>query len=143
MKRLNTQTPKRTRATQQRRERMNQALDYRTSGMTYRQIAHTMHVDVKTAHSYVRDALKEITRENAENVLDLELKRYDHLLAATYQNALEGDLHALDRVLNIMGRIERLHGIESPKNTDGASETANMLDRLLAASLEKTTTTKD
>lgn len=140
----NTKNPQHTRNTKQRRERINQALEHRTNGLTYRQIAQKMHIDVKTAHTYVHDALKEITRENAENVLTLELKRYDHLLHTTYTQALNGDLHALDRTLAIMKRIETLHGVETPKTHDTTTETANMLDQLLKTSLQTlTTTTKD
>lgn len=139
----NARGPQQTRITKRRRERMNEALDYRTTGMSYREIAAEMHIDVKTAHSYVQDALKEITRENAEQVLTLELQRYDSMLSIVYQQVVQGDLAAMDRALAIMARIERLHGVESPKAADGASETAAMLDRLLAASLQKINAQKE
>lgn len=119
---------------------MNEALDYRITGMTYREISKEMHVNVKTAYSYVQDALKDITRENAEEVLTLELQRYDDMLSIVYQQVVNGDLFAIDRALTIMSRIERLHGIEAPKAQDGATETAAMLNQLLATSLQRITT---
>ncbi|MUP49111.1 hypothetical protein C3L57_07935, partial [Veillonellaceae bacterium M2-8] len=67
----------------------------------------------------------------------IELVRYDELLNAHYAAALQGDPLATDRVLSIMSRIERLHGVEAPKAEDGASETAAMLNQLLATSIER------
>lgn len=118
---------------------MNEALNARLAGANYRQIAEDMQISVSTAHSYVEDAIKEITRENAEQVLALELQRYDEMLSIAYGQALQGDLFAIDRVINIMARIERLHGVEAPKAADGASETATMLDQLLATALSNIT----
>lgn len=122
---------------QRRRERMNEALDYRTTGMSYREIATEMHISVNTAYTYVQDALQEVSRENAEQVLTLELKRYDDMLSIAYQQVVSGDLAAMDRALTIMSRIERLHGVEAPKAQDGATETAAMLNQLLATSLQR------
>ncbi|MDU1605018.1 MAG: sigma factor-like helix-turn-helix DNA-binding protein [Clostridium sp.] len=130
-------TPKKTRIDKRRRDRMNEALSYRMGGSSYREIAEAMSISVSTAHTYIDDALKEITRENADQVLTIELVRYDELLNAHYAAALQGDPLATDRVLSIMSRIERLHGVEAPKAEDGASETAAMLNQLLATSIER------
>ncbi|WP_276670274.1 sigma factor-like helix-turn-helix DNA-binding protein [Schaalia cardiffensis] len=119
---------------------MNEALDYRTTGMSYREIAAEMHISVNTAYTYVQDALQEVSRENAEQVLTLELKRYDDMLSIAYQQVVSGDLAAMDRALTIMSRIERLHGVEAPKAQDGATETAAMLNQLLATSLQRLNT---
>ena len=119
----------------QRRKRMREALDYRKMGVSYRDIAASMHISLSTAHEYVSDALKEITREPAEQVLTLELDRYDQLLMGIFTQAAAGDTFAIDRALAIMARIERLHGVEAPKEADAAAETQGMLNQLLAASL--------
>lgn len=110
-----------------RRERQRQALEYRKLGVSYREIARAMHISPATAHDYVTDALQEITREPAEEVLALELDRYDQLLMGHFTAAAGGDTFATQQVLAIMARIERLHGVESPKEQDGAAETAGML----------------
>ncbi|QPK81125.1 hypothetical protein G7Y41_08810 [Schaalia sp. ZJ405] len=132
-----TSTPTKTRITEHRRKRMNEALQYRIAGSTYREIAQEMHISVSTAHIYIEDALKEITRENADQVFTLELARYDEMLNVCYAQALQGDLFAVDRVINIMTRIEKLHGVEAPKAQDDTAETASMLKQLLATSLER------
>lgn len=134
-----TQRASDTRRAAHRRERMNEALTYRLGGATYREIAREMHISVSTASEYVKDALQELTRENAEQVLAMELARYDELLSAHYGPALQGDPAATDRVLAVMARIERLHGVESPREKDGAQETAGMLAQVLQTSLQRLT----
>lgn len=116
---------------------MRKALEYRKQGYNYREIAVEMRISLSTAHTYVAEALKEITREPAEEVLALHLERYDELLYAVWSNAINGDYFAIDKVMQIMARIERLHGVESPREKDATSETANMLDQLLANSLKQ------
>lgn len=112
---------------------MAQALELRKEGRNYRQIAAAMRISVATAHAYVDDALREITRDSAENVLILHLDRYDQLLNAVYDQALEGDPQAIDRALAILARVEKLHGVESPREADKTLETYNALGELLKA----------
>nr|DAU09401.1 MAG TPA: hypothetical protein [Caudoviricetes sp.] len=95
-----------------------------------------MKISVATSHKYVEDALKDITRDRAEEVLDLELHRCDELLAVAYEKAVRGDLFAMDRCLAIMTKIEKLHGVESPKAADEAKETYDMLTQLLSNSIK-------
>ena len=137
-KKTRKRSPGDTARNMQRRKRANEALQLRASGWTYRQIAEEMRINVKTAYQYVDFALKEITRENAEQVFTLELERCDSLLAAIFPQALEGDLFAIDRALSIMARIERLHGVESPKAADQAQAGYDRLTQLLNAALQAT-----
>lgn len=124
-------TPKTSTKQAHRRERMREALHYRKNGYNYREIAAAMRISVSTAHTYIDDALKEVTRETAESVLTLELERYDALLTTYFEKAMDGDYFAADKVLAIMARIERLHGVESPRESDNAREAHDMLTQLL------------
>lgn len=135
--------PKTTRLKKERRDRMHEALGLRLSGYPYRAIARAMKISVATAHKYVEDALKDITRDRAEEVLDLELHRCDELLAVAYEKAVRGDLFAMDRCLAIMTKIEKLHGVESPKAADEAKETYDMLTQLLSNSIKAAAATPD
>ena len=135
--------PKTTRLKKERRDRMHEALGLRLSGYPYRAIAKAMKISVATAHKYVEDALKDITRDRAEEVLDLELHRCDELLAVAYEKAVRGDLFAMDRCLAIMTKIEKLHGVESPKAADEAKETYDMLTQLLSNSIKAAAATPD
>lgn len=63
--------------TPQRRQRMRTALKLREAGTSYAAIGEQLGVATKTAWEDVQDALKEITREPAEQLLTLELARID------------------------------------------------------------------
>ena len=128
--------PKTTRLKKERRDRMHEALGLRLAGYSYRDIGKAMRISVSTSHKYVEDALKDTTRDRAEEVLDLELHRCDELLAVAYEKATRGDLFAMDRCLAIMTKIEKLHGVESPKAADEAKETYDMLTQLLTNSIK-------
>lgn len=65
--------------TEQRRERASKALALRREGASYSQIAQELRVSTTTAFDDVDKALKEITREPAEDVLKLELERLDSM----------------------------------------------------------------
>lgn len=109
----------------------NQALTMRKTGHSYREIADTLNTSVSTAHKYVQDALAAITKDSAEEVLKLQMERYNSLLAAHYTNALQGDTQATDRALAIMARIERLHGVNGPGAQDGTEKVKSLLEQLL------------
>lgn len=123
-------TVKTTRKQAHRRKRMREALDYRLAGNSYRDIAQEMRISVSTAHTYIQDALKEITREKAEEVLKMQLARYDQLLAAYYTPALENDYIAADKTLQILARIDRLNGIDQAASEDTAQAPQSMLVQL-------------
>lgn len=127
---------KQTRITAQRRKRMNEALDYRLQGFTYRQISEAMHISVSTAHDYINDALKEIPRDKAEAVLAQQLERYDMILQAFFPSALQGDNVAASTVMNAMRSIERLTGVDSPIMKDAAEGVADQLTQLREAAIK-------
>ena len=117
-----------------RREQQNEALDLRKMGYSYRAIAEEMSISAAKAHKLVQDALREIPKENAAAVLDIQLARYDELLAANYANALRGDTAATKACLDILARIERLYGIHGASEEDRTAKVKSMLDLLLATS---------
>lgn len=61
--------------TEERRERMAEALRKRKQGLTYEQIGKDLGVGTSQAERDVKDALDLITREPAEEVLKIELDR--------------------------------------------------------------------
>ncbi|QQO78153.1 hypothetical protein [Actinomyces sp. HMT897] len=135
-----TRTPAGTRRDAHRRERIRQALEHRISGATYGDIATQMRISRSTAYTYVQDALKEITREPAEQVRTLELQRYDALLTAHWATALHGDQAATDTCLKIMGRIELLHGVKPPTESDDTRRTSSLLATIAANAATLATT---
>jgi hypothetical protein len=71
--------------------------------------------DVSTAHRRVSRALGAIPRELADEYRALEALRLDALQQAVWEQAIEGDLKAVDRVLSIMKRRSQLLGLDAPK----------------------------
>ena len=63
-------------------------------------------------------ALKEITREAAEDVRTMELERLDRMFGVHYLNAQAGDVDAVGAAMRIMDRRAKLLGIDLPKAPD-------------------------
>lgn len=81
--------------------KQGEALKLRTRGLTFRQIAAELDVDVATAHRYVKAGLVELadqTRETSRHLRELELARLDELLVKVWPFAT-GDLGPLVREL--------------------------------------------
>lgn len=118
-----------------RRERMARALALREDGASFRAIAKTLGVSERQAWLDVNDALKEVTREPAEDVLKLELSRLDKLYVIAYQRALtKSDPRAIDSALRIMDRRAKYLGLDDVQTGHDVNEVRSLLDRLLDAS---------
>ncbi|WP_416565064.1 helix-turn-helix domain-containing protein [Nocardia testacea] len=95
-----------------RRRKIAQALQLRESGANYRQIAQALDVSTSTAHEWVQEAMRELTKEPAEAVLQLELSRLDAMMLGIWKLASRGNLNAIDRALKIMERRSRYTGLD-------------------------------
>jgi len=114
-------------------ERRCKALQLRKEGMSYRQIANELKVALNTAHKDVTTELAKVTKEPAEQVLEIELHRLDDLLRVASQVAFDGGqkagnrLAAIDRTLRIMDRRAKYLGIDEPKQTNESEEVKKAL----------------
>ena len=119
------QTTAITRATRSRlalRERQRRALELRLAGHTYQQIADALGSKSKCgAYKAVEGALREVTREPAEAVRELELQRLDAMLAALWPQMQKSDIQALAGCLRISERRCRLLGLDAPHKIDATS----------------------
>lgn len=95
-------------------DRRWKALDYRKQGWSYNRIAKEMHLGVTTVREDILWCLDQVISEPAEEVRKMELERLDELQAAIWQRAIGGDYVAIDRVLRIMDKRQRILGIETP-----------------------------
>lgn len=123
-----------TRQKLDRRERMRIALDLRKQGHTYEQIAADKRINYASrgdAYKLVQDAIKEITREAAQDVLTLELERLDVLLLAMMPLAMKGDEKAVLRVLNVMDRRARYLGLDKAQAPDTSADARQALTDLM------------
>ena len=95
-----------------------QALQLRHAGASYRAIANQLGISAPYAYRLVSDALAELaaqTMDKASELRQLESERLDRLFLAVYQDAVKGDLKAMDRALKIIQQRAKLFGLEAPQ----------------------------
>jgi hypothetical protein len=98
-------------------DRHREALELRKAGKSYPVIAETMGYSLAGAYKAVMSALKEVTREPAEEVLELEVARLDAMIEKLWPEIRAGGKNMtwhIDRVLKIMERRAALLGLDAP-----------------------------
>lgn len=96
-------------------DRERKVLELRASGQTFEQIATACaYSDRSVAYNAYKRALKRTLVEPARQVRDLEVHRLDLLLGAAWNQALAGDLRAIQSALKIMERRAKLLGLDQP-----------------------------
>lgn len=104
------------------KERVAQALVLRKAGASYQQIAEQCgYNDRSAAHHSVTRALRAMGREDAEDVLELELARLDDMTTAVWPVARRGDLKAIDTVLKLQDRRAKYLGLDSSEARTAAA----------------------
>lgn len=94
------------------KERAKKALELRKAGASYQKIAEQVGLKAKSAAwKLVAEALSEVTREPAIELLGLELERLDHLQLALWSKASRGDTTAVDKILKVMEHRAKLLGL--------------------------------
>lgn len=98
------------------RERDAEALRLRLAGHTYAAVAEMLdYASPSHAQKQVTKCLVEITREPAQELRELELKRLDEMFIPAYSRAIEGGgPKAIQSCLHIMERRARLLGLDKP-----------------------------
>lgn len=115
--------------------RYMQAVSLRAKGLTYLEIRDRLgYAEVKDAWRAVREGLKLALEEPAAEVRALERARLDKLLCAVWDQAMQGDGQAIDRVLRIMERRARLDGLDAPAVVDLRRLPDEQILRLLMSS---------
>ena len=100
-----------------RQGRINEALALRCAGKTFDAIAREMKVTISTAHGYVTEGLGSISTENARELMTMELRRLDNLLAVHFPKAIAGDLPSTAMTLRITELRCRLVGLFPQQGT--------------------------
>lgn len=106
-------------------ERSRLALDYRLRGTDYTTIAAALgYGRVKDGHfipnrsgafKAVQRALVHTLQEPADQLRQLEMARFDQLLAAVWPRATAGDTTAIGTALSIIERKARMVGLDAPQ----------------------------
>lgn len=114
----------------ERATRKQEALTMRLAGVRIDRIAQLMGVHRRTVSLWIADAIRDIPREEADELRLLESTRLDALQQAVWTDAMRGEPRAVDRVLAIMDRRARYFGLYDSR-TDGIEAVGNLLDRLI------------
>ncbi|WP_155293515.1 hypothetical protein [Rhodococcoides fascians] len=120
----------------ERAQRQEQALQLRLAGATIRAIAGQMKISKSTAQRYVAEAIEEIKREPAQQVVDMELQRLDAMLLGIWKDARSGDLKAIGAALKIMERRAKYQNLDQAVAPDTDAEARDALDGLHNAILK-------
>ncbi len=94
-------------------------MDLRLAGFEHRQIAKKLGVALSTAHSDVDLMLSELAdshSKEAAHLRALQTQRYEKLLSKVWPNAQSGDLPSLDRCVSLLGRIDKINGLDDGRS---------------------------
>ncbi len=99
-------------------ERRKRALDLRLAGATLAEIAEAHGVSITTAHKDIRRCLSDIPKASADELRKQEIARLDKLQNACWQDAIHGDLSAIDRALKVIDRRAKMLGLDAPQQVE-------------------------
>lgn len=108
MARKSPHSPKFLADTQERRLK---ALEGVLAGKTQRQIADEMGYSFQAVSKWIKEAIADITRPKAEELIEIQNQRFDRLLAGVWSDATQGDTWKIDRALAIEDQRARLLGL--------------------------------
>ena len=114
----------------ERATRRAEAISMRLAGVRVDQIAQAFGVSPRTVYAWCSEAVKDIPREQADELRLIELDRLDALQRALWSDAMRGDPRAAERVLSIMDRRARYLGLYDAQAT-GLEHVGDLLDRLV------------
>lgn len=101
--------------------RRARAVELRTTGLTYDQIASELgYANRGTVYHVVSEALKAQTAEAVNGLRSLEVERLDNLQLAVWQKAMDGDVPSAIAVLRVIMVRCRLLGLDGPGLLDEA-----------------------
>ncbi len=114
------------------RDKQAIALDMRRKGHILSEIGAVLGIDrTSTVSKLIQKAMREIVREPAEEVVQMELDRLDTMFVKAYERAADQEKplnkEAVDTCLRIMERRAKLLGIDKPTkvaSTDPTGEQA-------------------
>lgn len=99
----------------ERAQRLAEILQLRLAGNTLQAIGESLtpQITAQAVHKCIKRALETMVDEAVEQARQLEAMRCYELTNAVFEKALNGDLPAIDRTLQIMARRSRLLGLDA------------------------------
>ncbi len=98
-------------------EHQRQALELRRMGLGYEAIGAQLGIGKSQAHRLVQRGLAEaraLINTSADELRSEQISRLDAMLTGLWPRARKGEVVAVDRVLKLMERRDKLLGIEAP-----------------------------
>lgn len=119
-----------------RKARLARILEMRRAGRSLEEIGAKENIGRSRVHAIIAEGLRKAVALPARELINLQLARLDELLSAFYPQALAGDRYAVDRVLAIMEKHDKLLGLNAPDKReevgDAADAKAALLEKLAA-----------
>jgi predicted transcriptional regulator len=118
------------------------ALQLRQEGLTYAKIAAELGVSVRRVRQLVDEEFARLLDQKqavAVDAMEKNLKRLDDLLAAVWDEAMEGETEAVKTALAVIDRTNRMLGLEAPSKQEtrmhfaGTLGTADLTEQLKRA----------
>lgn len=105
-------------------ERAHQALELRKSGLSYLDVGKAIGRSESQAWKIVQAALRELPRENAEELRALESARLDELTRLSTIGTKLGDPQAISAAVRVSERRSKLLGLDAPSKHELSGEVA-------------------
>jgi len=106
--------------------------ELRKSGATFKKIGDHFGISAQSAHEMVTKGLKATLAEPAAELRALAVERLDHMLAAIWKAASNGDLRAQAMVLRIEERRAKLLGLDATQRLEEVAPAEDVKASLLA-----------
>lgn len=100
-------------------ERQRRVLELRKAGVTFAVIAEEVgYSSPQAAHRAFKAAMDELIQEPAMDLRTIQIERLNYALMKVWPGVQAGDLKAIDSMLRIQERLDRLMGTEAPSQVD-------------------------
>lgn len=119
----------------ERATRRAEAIALRRAGARVDQIAQQFEVHPRTVYAWLQDAIRDIPREESEELRALELDRLDAIFRGHFHAAVGGDVRSAEMCLRVMDRRARLLNLDAAP-TAGLEQVGALLDRLVNGEAE-------
>jgi hypothetical protein len=93
------------------------------AGMSIAEIALQEGLSVRRARETVQEMLQRREIDPPTGFVQLQIGRLSDAMMVAHTAMMEGDMHALDRVLRIVGQLDRYHGFAGPAAQPAAAAT--------------------
>lgn len=100
---------------------ISQAVELRKAGLNWQQISEQLNIPQKTVWEKVHKYLNKIVAEPTDEMRQLHYERYNFMLSRLWPGVINGNTNAVNSAMNVMGKIEKLYGLEAPVRSESVN----------------------